>query len=61
MQAWNIQKISEKWWKTLLGAEDVSAQQPDVYRIRFMDFVESIIPEETILAESEYRKTDRDQ
>jgi hypothetical protein len=45
MQAWNIQKRSEKWWKMMLGASDVSAQQPDVYRLRFIDFVESILPD----------------
>ena len=29
----------------MLGASDVSAQQPDVYRLRFIDFVESILPD----------------
>lgn len=50
MQAWNIQKRGEKWWKMLLGANDVSAQQPDVYRLRFIDFVEGILPEEAPLS-----------
>lgn len=44
MQSWNNQKKAEKWWKMLLGANDVSAQQPDVYRFRFIDFVKSILP-----------------
>jgi hypothetical protein len=46
MQSWNIQKRSEKWWKMLLGASDVSAQRPDVYRLRFMDFLEIILPKD---------------
>jgi hypothetical protein len=49
MQAWNIQKRSENWWKMLLGASDVSAQKPDVYRLRFIDYIEAILPQETAI------------
>lgn len=40
MQKWDLQKKGEKWWKTLIGKKDVSAQQPNIYQKRFLNFVE---------------------
>lgn len=40
MQKWDFQKKSEKWWKNFTGKKDVSAEEPNRYQIRFMEFVD---------------------
>lgn len=42
LQRWDLGKQSEKWWKNLFGKQDVSAQQPTVYQMRFMRFLKEI-------------------
>ena len=41
-QKWDIQKKSEKWWKRFLGKKDTSAQEPSVYKNRFLKFISKI-------------------
>lgn len=40
MQAWNISKQSENWFKSLIGKKEISSQEPNFYQRRFMQFVE---------------------
>lgn len=42
MQAWNISKQSENWFKSLIGKKEISSQEPNFYQRRFMQFVEEI-------------------
>jgi hypothetical protein len=42
MQAWNISKKSENWFKSLLGKKEISSQEPNFYQRRFMLFFEEI-------------------
>lgn len=39
MQAWNISKQSENWFKSLIGKREISSQEPNFYQRRFMQFV----------------------
>ena len=42
LQAWDLQKKGEQWWKNLLGKKDISAQEPKKYQQRFISFITEI-------------------
>ena len=39
LQRWDLQKKGEKWWKKMLGKKDFSAERPNLYQERFMQFI----------------------